>query len=149
MQVYYICQEMLDVWIIVLLCYDYYFYCVGQYVLVSVCNLVEMLCVYIFLFMLGVSEYIMLIVCWIEDGMGLQWLIYDIKCGDYIWLFDVMGDFICDDKIEDKFLLFVVGCGVMLIMLMCCWLVKYCLQVDVQVIFNVCLLDDVIFVDEW
>lgn len=125
MQVYYIYQEILDVWIFLLLCYDYYLYCVGQYVLVSVCNLVEMLCVYIFFLMLGVSEYIMLIVCCIDEGMGLQWLICEVKCGDYFWLFDVMGEFICDDKVEDKFLLLVVGCGVILIMVMCCWLVKY------------------------
>lgn len=108
-----------------------------------------MLCVYIIFFMLGVSEYIILIVRWIDDGVGFQWLMCDVKCGDYFWFLDVMGEFICDDKAEDKFLLLAVGCGVMLIMLMCCWFVKNCLQVDVWVIYNVCMLQDVIFVDEW
>lgn len=108
-----------------------------------------MLCVYIIFFMLGVSEYIILIVWWIDDGVGFQWLMCDVKCGDYFWFLDAMGEFICDDKVEDKFLLLVVGCGVMSIMSMCRWFVKNCLQVDVWVIYNVCMSQDVIFVDEW
>lgn len=70
MQVYYIMQEMLDVWMIFLICYDYYLYCAGQYALVSVRNLAEMLRAYIIFFMLGVSEYIILIVRRIDDGVG-------------------------------------------------------------------------------
>lgn len=97
----------------------------------------------------GVSEYITLTVRRIEDGTGSQWLTHDIKRGDYIWLSDAMGDFTCDDKTEDKFLLLAAGCGVTPIMSMRRWLAKYRPQADVQVIFNVRSPDDVIFADEW
>jgi NADH oxidoreductase Hcr len=53
----------------------------------------------------GVSEYITLTVRRIDDGAGSQWLTRDVKRGDYIWLSDAQGDFTCDDKAEDKFLL--------------------------------------------
>ncbi|SUG48512.1 oxidoreductase [Salmonella enterica subsp. arizonae] len=58
-----------------------------------------------------------------------------------------MGDFTCDDKIEDKFLLLAAGCGVTPIMSMRRWLAKHRPQADVQVIFNIRSPEDVIFAD--
>ncbi|EDH5631815.1 NADH oxidoreductase [Salmonella enterica subsp. enterica serovar 13,23:y:e,n,z15] len=149
MQVHHIRQETPDVWTIALLCHDYYPYRAGQYALVSVRNSAETLRAYTLSSTPGVSEYITLTVRRIEDGTGSQWLTHDIKRGDYIWLSDAMGDFTCDDKTEDKFLLLAAGCGVTPIMSMRRWLAKYRPQADVQVIFNVRSPDDVIFADEW
>ncbi|ESE89382.1 HCP oxidoreductase, NADH-dependent [Salmonella enterica subsp. enterica serovar Paratyphi B str. SARA56] len=145
MQVHHIRQETPDVWTIALLCHDYYPYRAGQYALVSVRNSAETLRAYTLSSTPGVSEYITLTVRRIEDGTGSQWLTHDIKRGDYIWLSDAMGDFTCDDKTEDKFLLLAAGCGVTPIMSMRRWLAKYRPQADVQVIFNVRSPDDVIF----
>ncbi|ELC6048736.1 2Fe-2S iron-sulfur cluster binding domain-containing protein [Salmonella enterica] len=105
MQVHHIRQETPDVWTIALLCHDYYPYRAGQYALVSVRNSAETLRAYTLSSTPGVSEYITLTVRRIDDGTGSQWLTHDIKRGDYIWLSDAMGDFTCDDKTEDKFLL--------------------------------------------
>ncbi len=149
MQVHHIRQETPDVWTIALLCHDYYPYRAGQYALVSVRNSAETLRAYTLSSTPGVSEYITLTVRRIDDGTGSQWLTHDIKRGDYIWLSDAMGDFTCDDKTEDKFLLLAAGCGVTPIMSMRRWLAKYRPQADVQVIFNVRSPDDVIFADEW
>ncbi len=63
---------------------------------------------------------------------------------DYIWLSDAQGEFTCDDKTEDKFLLLAAGCGVTPIMSMRRWLAKYRPQADVQVIFSVRSPEDVI-----
>lgn len=95
------------------------------------------------------SEYITLTVRRIDDGVGSQWLTRDVKRGDYLWLSDAMGEFTCDDKPEDKFLLLAAGCGVTPIMSMRRWLAKYRPQADVQVIYNVRTPQDVIFADEW
>lgn len=72
-----------------------------------------------------------------------------MKRGDYIWLSDAQGEFTCDDKTEDKFLLLAAGCGVTPIMSMRRWLAKYRPQADVQVIFSVRSPEDVIFAEEW
>lgn len=72
----------------------------------------------------GVSEYITLTVRRIDDGAGSQWLTRDVKRGDYIWLSDAQGEFTCDDKADDKFLLLAAGCGVTPIMSMRRWLAK-------------------------
>ncbi len=125
MQVHHIRQETPDVWTIALLCHDYYPYRAGQYALVSVRNSAETLRAYTLSSTPGVSEYITLTVRRIDDGTGSQWLTHDIKRGDYIWLSDAMGDFTCDDKTEDKFLLLAAGCGVTPIMSMRRWLAKY------------------------
>ncbi len=97
----------------------------------------------------GVSEYITLAVRRIDDGVGSQWLTREVKRGDYLWLSDAMGEFTCDDKSEDKFLLLAAGCGVTPIMSMRRWLAKNRPQADVQVIYNVRTPQDVIFADEW
>ncbi len=60
-----------------------------------------------------------------------------------------MGEFTCDDKAEDKFLLLAAGCGVTPIMSMRRWLAKNRPQADVRVIYNVRTPQDVIFADEW
>lgn len=60
-----------------------------------------------------------------------------------------MGEFTCDDKAEDKFLLLAAGCGVTPIMAMRRWLAKHRPQADVQVIYNVRSPEDVIFAEEW
>ncbi|STK74685.1 HCP oxidoreductase, NADH-dependent [Escherichia coli] len=95
------------------------------------------------------SEYITLTVRRIDDGVGSQWLTRDVKRGDYLWLSDAMGEFTCDDKAEDKFLLLAAGCGVTPIMSMRRWLAKNRPQADVRVIYNVRTPQDVIFADEW
>ncbi len=59
------------------------------------------------------------------------------------------GEFTCDDKAEDKFLLLAAGCGVTPIMSMRRWLAKNRPQADVRVIYNVRTPQDVIFADEW
>ncbi len=97
----------------------------------------------------GVSEYITLTVRRIDDGVGSRWLTRDVKRGDYLWLFGRDGEFTCDDKAEDKFLLLAAGCGVTPIMSMRRWLAKNRPQADVQVIYNVRTPQDVIFADEW
>ncbi len=97
----------------------------------------------------GVSEYITLTVRRIDDGAGSQWLTRDVKRGDYIWLSDAMGEFTCEDKTTDRFLMLAAGCGVTPIMSMRRWLAKYRPQADVQVIFNVRSPQDVIFAEEW
>ncbi len=73
----------------------------------------------------------------------------EVKRGDYLWLSDAMGEFTCDDKAEDKFLLLAAGCGVTPIMAMRRWLAKHRPQADVQVIYNVRSPEDVIFAEEW
>ena len=116
MQVHHITQETPDVWTISLICHDYYPYRAGQYALVSVRNSAETLRAYTISSTPGVSEYITLTVRRIDDGVGSQWLTRDVKRGDYLWLSDAMGEFTCDDKAEDKFLLLAAGCGVSLIL---------------------------------
>ena len=111
MQVHHIHQETPDVWTLSLLCHDYYPYRAGQYALVSVRNSAETLRAYTISSTPGVSEYITLTVRRIDDGAGSQWLTRDVKRGDYIWLSDAQGDFTCDDKTEDKFLLLAAGCN--------------------------------------
>ena len=97
----------------------------------------------------GVSEYITLTVRRIDDGAGSEWLPRDVKRGDYIWLSDAQGEFTCDDKTEDKFLLRAAGGGVSPSMSMRRWLAKYRPQANVQVIFSVRSPEDVIFAEEW
>ena len=109
MQVHHITQETPDVWTISLICHDYYPYRAGQYALVSVRNSAETLRAYTISSTPGVSEYITLTVRRIDDGVGSQWLTRDVKRGDYLWLSDAMGEFTCDDKAEDKFLLLAAG----------------------------------------
>ena len=149
MQVHHITQETPDVWTISLMCHDYYPYRAGQYALVSVRNSAETLRAYTISSTPGVSEYITLTVRRIDDGVGSQWLTRDVKRGDYLWLSDAMGEFTCDDKAEDKFLLLAAGCGVTPIMSMRRWLAKNRPQADVRVIYNVRTPQDVIFADEW
>ncbi|TIY76203.1 ubiquinone-dependent pyruvate dehydrogenase [Escherichia coli] len=149
MQVHHITQETPDVWTISLICHDYYPYRAGQYALVSVRNSAETLRAYTISSTPGVSEYITLTVRRIDDGVGSQWLTRDVKRGDYLWLSDAMGEFTCDDKAEDKFLLLAAGCGVTPIMSMRRWLAKNRPQADVRVIYNVRTPQDVIFADEW
>lgn len=132
-----------------LICHDYYPYRAGQYALVSVRNSAETLRAYTISSTPGVSEYITLTVRRIDDGVGSRWLTRDVKRGDYLWLSDAMGEFTCDDKAEDKFLLLAAGCGVTPIMSMRRWLAKNRPQADVQVIYNVRTPQDVIFADEW
>ncbi len=105
-------------WTISLICHDYYPYRAGQYALVSVRNSAETLRAYTISSTPGVSEYITLTVRRIDDGVGSRWLTRDVKRGDYLWLSDAMGEFTCDDKAEDKFLLLAAGCGVTPIMSM-------------------------------
>ena len=147
MQVHHIHQETPDVWTLSLLCHDYYPYRAGQYALVSVRNSAETLRAYTLSSTPGVSEYITLTVRRIDEGTGSQWLTREVKRGDYLWLSDAMGEFTCDDKAEDKFLLLAAGCGVTPIMAMRRWLAKHRPQADVQVIYNVRSPEDVIFAD--
>ncbi|MDU4268782.1 MAG: NADH oxidoreductase [Enterobacter hormaechei] len=149
MQVHHIHQETPDVWTLSLLCHDYYPYRAGQYALVSVRNSADTLRAYTISSTPGVSEYITLTVRRIDDGAGSEWLTRDVKRGDYIWLSDAQGEFTCDDKTEDKFLLLAAGCGVTPIMSMRRWLAKYRPQANVQVIFSVRSPEDVIFAEEW
>lgn len=149
MQVHHIHQETPDVWTISLLCHDYYPYRAGQYALVSVRNSAETLRAYTLSSTPGVSEYITLTVRRIDEGAGSQWLTRELKRGDYLWLSDAMGEFTCEDKAEDKFLMLAAGCGVTPIMSMRRWLAKYRPQADVQVIYNIRSPQDVIFADEW
>ncbi len=136
-------------WTLSLLCHDYYPYRAGQYALVSVRNSAETLRAYTLSSTPGVSEYITLTVRRIDEGTGSQWLTREVKRGDYLWLSDAMGEFTCDDKAEDKFLLLAAGCGVTPIMAMRRWLAKHRPQADVQVIYNVRSPEDVIFAEEW
>ena len=149
MQVHHIHQETPDVWTLSLLCHDYYPYRAGQYALVSVRHSAETLRAYTLSSTPGVSEYITLTVRRIDEGAGSQWLTREVKRGDYLWLSDAMGEFTCDDKAEDKFLLLAAGCGVTPIMSMRRWLAKYRPQADVQVIYSVRSPEDVIFAEEW
>lgn len=135
-------------WTLSLLCHDYYPYRAGQYALVSVRNSADTLRAYDLLHA-GRERYITLTVRRIDDGAGSEWLTRDVKRGDYIWLSDAQGEFTCDDKTEDKFLLLAAGCGVTPIMSMRRWLAKYRPQADVQVIFSVRSPEDVIFAEEW
>jgi len=149
MQVHHIHQETPDVWTISLLCHDYYPYRAGQYALVSVRHSAETLRAYTISSTPGISEYITLTVRRIDEGAGSQWLTGEVKRGDYIWLSDAQGDFTCDDKPDDKFLLLAAGCGVTPVMSMRRWLSKNRPQADVAVIFSVRSPQDVIFADEW
>ncbi|KNC92826.1 NADH oxidoreductase [Trabulsiella odontotermitis] len=149
MQVHHITQETPDVWTLSLLCHDYYSYRAGQYALVSIRNSAETLRAYTISSTPGVSEYITLTIRRIDDGVGSQWLTNEVKRGDYLWLSDAQGEFTCDDKATDRFLLLAGGCGVTPVMSMRRWLAKYRPQADVQVIFNVRSPQDVIFADEW
>ena len=149
MQVHHIQQETPDVWTISLLCHDYYPYRAGQYALVSVRHSAEALRAYTISAPPGISEYITLTVRRIDEGAGSQWLTGEVKRGDYIWLSDAQGDFTCDDKPDDKFLLLAAGCGVTPVMSMRRWLAKNRPQADVAVIFSVRSPQDVIFADEW
>lgn len=149
MQVHHIQQETPDVWTLSLLCHDYYPYRAGQYALVSIRNSAETLRAYTISSTPGVSEYITLTVRRIADGQGSEWLTRDVKRGDYLWLSDAQGEFICDDKPADKLLLLAAGCGVTPVMSMRRWLAKNRPEADVQVIFSVRSPEDVIFADEW
>lgn len=149
MLVHHIQQETPDVWTLFLLCHEYYPYRAGQYALVSIGDSAEICRAYTLSSTPGVSEYITLTVRRIDNGVGSQWLTHDVKRGDYLLLSDAMGDFTCEDKTEDKFLLLAAGCGVTPIMSMRRWLAKYRPQADVAVIFCVRSPEDVIFADEW
>jgi len=149
MQVHHIHQETPDVWTLSLLCHDYYPYRAGQFALVSIRHSAEVLRAYTLSSTPGVSEYITLTVRRIDDGAGSQWLTREVKRGDYLWLSDAQGEFTCDDKAEDNFLLLAAGCGVTPIMSMRRWLAKNRPQANVQTIFSVRSPQEVIFADEW
>jgi NADH oxidoreductase Hcr len=123
MQVHHIHQETPDVWTLSLLCHDYYPYRAGQYALVSVRNSADTLRAYTLSSTPGVSEYITLTVRRIDDGAGSQWLTRTSSAG-IISGCPTRGDFTCDDKAEDKFLLLAAGCGVTPMMSMRRWLAK-------------------------
>ncbi|MCS5880582.1 NADH oxidoreductase [Klebsiella variicola subsp. variicola] len=150
MQVHHIHRGNPDVWTLSLLCHDYYPYRAGQYAPGQRASLGGNAArLYPFPPRRGVSEYITLTVRRIDEGAGSQWLTREVKRGDYLWLSDAMGEFTCDDKAEDKFLLLAAGCGVTPIMSMRRWLAKYRPQADVQVIYCVRSPEDVIFAEEW
>ena len=149
MQVHHIQQETPDVWTLSLLCHDHYPYRAGQYALVSIGNRADTLRAYTLSSTPGVSEFLTLSVRRIDAGAGSQWLTREVKRGDYLWLSDAQGQFTCDNVVNDKLLLLAAGCGVTPIMSMRRWLAKYRPQVDVQVIYNVCSPQGVIFSDEW
>jgi NADH oxidoreductase Hcr len=132
MQVHHIHQETPDVWTLSLLCHDYYPYRAGQYALVSVRNSADTLRAYTLSSTPGVSEYITLTIRGLMT-VGSQWLTRDVKRGIISGCLTRMGDFTCDDKAEDKFLLLAAGCGVTPMMSMRRWLAKNP-QADVQVI---------------
>lgn len=149
MQVHHIRQETPDVWTLSLLCHDYYPYRAGQYALVSIGQSADTLRAYTLSSTPGVSEYITLTIRRLDDGVGSGWLTRDVKRGDYLWLSDAQGEFVCDDKTDHKLLLLAAGCGVTPVMSMRRWLAKYHPDVDVEVIFSVRSPQDVIFADEW
>ncbi|CAM7681571.1 NADH oxidoreductase [Atlantibacter hermannii] len=149
MQVHHIQQETPDVWTLSLFCHDQYSYKAGQYALVSIRNSADTLRAYTISSTPGVSPFITLTIRRIDEGVGSQWLTGEVKRGDYIWLSDAQGDFICEDKNTDRFLLLAAGCGVTPIMSMRRWLAKNRPQADVQVIYNVRSPKDVIFAEEW
>lgn len=149
MQVHHIQQETADVWTLSLLCHEYYPYQAGQYALVSIHHSSEILRAYSLSSTPGVSEYITLTIRRIDNGIASQWLTQEVKRGDYLWLSDAMGDFTCEDKTTDQFLMLAAGCGITPLMSMRRWLARYRPQADVQMIFNVRSPRDVIFADQW
>jgi len=85
----------------------------------------------------------------LPEGTGSRWLTQEVKPGDVLWLSDAQGDFSCALHPSDRYLMLAAGCGITPVMSMCRWLVANCPQCDIQVIYNVRTLADVIFADEW
>lgn len=149
MQVHHIHQETPDVWTLSLINHDFYPYKAGQYALVSIRNSDETLRAYTLSSTPGLSPFITLTVRRIEGGAGSTWLTRNVKPGDYLWLSEAQGEFICENLSADGYLLLAAGCGVTPILSMRRWLAKNRPDADVQMIYNVRSPEDVIFAEEW
>ncbi|MFZ1875357.1 MAG: NADH oxidoreductase [Chania sp.] len=149
MQVHSIQQETADVWTLNLINPDIYLYQPGQFALVSIRNSEDTLRAYTLSSSPGLSRFISLSVRRLPEGTGSRWLTQEVKPGDVLWLSDAQGDFSCAQHPSDRYLMLAAGCGITPVMSMCRWLVANRPQCDIQVIYNVRTLADVIFADEW
>ncbi|EJD6037557.1 NADH oxidoreductase [Morganella morganii] len=149
MQVHSVRQETPDVWTINLINHDFYQYHAGQYALVSIRNSDETLRAYTLSSTPGLSPFLSLTVRRLDDGQGSGWLTGEVKPGDYLWLSDAQGEFTCDTRPAERYLMLAAGCGVTPVMSMTRWILHRQPESQVTVIFNVRDKQQVIFAQEW
>ncbi len=149
MQVHSVRQETPDVWTINLINHDFYQYHAGQYALVSIRNSDETLRAYTLSSTPGLSPFLSLTVRRLDDGQGSGWLTGEVKPGDYLWLSDAQGEFTCDARPAERYLMLAAGCGVTPVMSMTRWILHRQPESQVTVIFNVRDKQQVIFAQEW
>lgn len=147
MQVHSVTQETPDVWTISLLTHDVYDYRPGQFALVNIGPRGDVQRAYTLSSTPGLSPFIQLTVRRISGGSGSGWLTQQLKTGDYVWLSDAQGEFICDTA--QPLLLLAAGCGVTPVMSIARDVLANCPAQNVHVFYSVRSPQDVIFAAEW
>ncbi|MGY3163508.1 ferredoxin-NADP reductase [Ewingella americana] len=143
MQVHDIKQETADVWTLSLFSHVTYDYQPGQFALVNIGRSGKVQRAYTLSSTPGVSPFITLTVRQIADGQGSNWLTQEVKAGDYLWLSDAQGSFVCDG--DQPLLLLAAGCGVTPIMSICREVLQHTPARPVTVFYSVRSPQDVIF----
>ncbi|MFS2222632.1 NADH oxidoreductase [Pantoea sp. B65] len=150
MQVYSVVRETPDVWTLSLINHDLYSYRPGQFALVNIGESGEVLRAYTLSSTPGISRFITLTVRHISDGVGSGWLTQQVKAGDYLWLSDAQGEFVCETSGgEPPLLLLAAGCGVTPVMSIARDVLAHHPQQSVQVFYSVRSPQEVIFAAEW
>jgi NADH oxidoreductase Hcr len=147
LQIHDIKQETADVWTLSLFSHVPYDYQPGQFALVNIGHSGKVQRAYTLSSTPGVSPFITLTVRHITDGQGSYWLTQKAKVGDYLWLSDAQGTFVCDAK--RPLLLLAAGCGVTPIMSICRDVLQQRPANPVAVFYSVRSPQDVIFAAQW
>jgi len=147
MQVHDIKQETAAVWTLSLFSHVTYDYRPGQFALVNIGRSGKVQRAYTLSSTPGISPFITLTVRQIADGQGSNWLTQEVKAGDYLWLSDAQGSFVCDG--DQPLLLLAAGCGVTPIMSICREVLQHTPVRPVTVFYSVRSPQDVIFADQW
>lgn len=147
MQVYSVTQETPDVCTLSLINHDVYPSRPGQFALVNIGQTGDVQRAYTLSSTPGRSRFIQLTVRRIAGGEGSQWLTEQVKPGDYLWLSDAQGEFVCDTT--QPLLLLAAGCGVTPVMSIARDVLANHPAQSVQVFYSVRSPQDVIFAAEW
>lgn len=147
LQVHDIQQETADVWTLSLFSHVPYDYQPGQFALVNIGTSGQVQRAYTLSSTPGVSPFITLTVRQIADGQGSNWLTQQVKVGDYLWLSDAQGSFVCDG--DQPLLLLAAGCGVTPVMSICRAVLQQTPVRPVTVFYSVRSPQDVIFATQW
>lgn len=147
MQVHDITQETADVWTLSLLSHVPYDYQPGQFALVNIGQSGKVQRAYSLSSTPELSPFITLTIRRITNGQGSNWLTHEVKIGDYLWLSDPQGNFVCDT--DRPLLLLAAGCGITPIMSICRHALHHTPARAVTLFYSVRSPQDVIFTQQW